>query len=259
MIELKFRIVVQGGVKLRHAAALTCLEPAEGAGQLVPLRGQTISVGRVHCDVVVNDPTVSARHAIFCQSEAVWSIEDAGSTNGTWVNGKMVKGRTALADGDHLAFGSARFFFHDGSAALAAATGRGPASSKDRRLPDRIFSLPPYDFEKLTRDLFAKLGFESIVTKQSGDGGVDVVAVNNGVIFRGKYLVQCKRYRTSNKVSRPEVTAFFGRVASEPGAKGIFVTSSSFTRGAKEFAQSNGINLIDGEELERLVLRHGLM
>lgn len=120
-------------------------------------------------------------------------------------------------------------------------------------------ALPPYDFEKLTGALFTKLGFDVIITKQSSDGGVDVEAVNSGVIFRGKYLIQCKRYGVRNKVSRPEIQGFFGRIASEPGAKGIFVTSSSFTRGNRGFAQSTVINLIDGEELERMVLRHRLL
>jgi restriction system protein len=124
-------------------------------------------------------------------------------------------------------------------------------------LPQRFRAT--YDFEKKTAELFGKLGFESIVTKQSGDGGIDVVAVNNGVIFRDKYLIQCKRYNPRNKVSRPEVTGFYARIASEPGAKGIFVTTSAFTRGAREFVQSTGINPIDGEELERLFLRHHLL
>ncbi len=126
-------------------------------------------------------------------------------------------------------------------------------------LLERLLALSPYEFEKLTGELFAKLGFESVVTQQVADGGVDVVAINNGVIFRGKYLIQCKRYNPKNKVSLPALHAFVGRVSAERGARGIFVTSSSFTRRAKEFAESNGINLIDGAELEKLILRHRLL
>src|SRR5262249_36855800 len=145
-----------------------------------------------------------------------------------------------------------------GKPASAFAGARETAQSGGGLL-QRIIALRPYDFEKLTGALFMNLGFEVIVTKQSSDGGVDVEAVNKELIFRGKYLIQCKRYSPGNRVSRPEIQSFFGRIASEPGSKGIFVTSSTFTKGATEFAQTTGINLIDGEELQRLVLKFNLL
>lgn len=230
------------------------LEQADGVGQVLKLKGNMITLGSASgCELLVQNATVSRRHAILRRSGTDWRIEDLRSTNGTWVNGKRISG-SLLASGDHIALGGARFFFNDGSTPSVTVP-----PSKAKRCLDSILALPSYDFEKLIGKLFDRLGFESVVTKQSADGGVDVVAVNNGVIFRGKYLVQCKRYNPKNKVTRPEIIAFFGRIASEPGAKGIFVTSSSFTRGAKEFAQATGINLIDGEEVERLVLRHQLL
>jgi restriction system protein len=152
--------------------------------------------------------------------------------------------------------GKAAYFFENGNS-----QGRSAVDDTIRgggRTLERILALEPYEFEKLTGELFTKMGFEVIVTKQSSDGGIDVQAVNNGTIFRGKYLIQCKRYR-GGKVSRPEIVGFYGRIASEPGARGIFITSSSFTSGAREFGKATGINLIDGEELEKLVMRHRLL
>jgi restriction system protein len=112
--------------------------------------------------------------------------------------------------------------------------------------------------------LFRRLSFETLVTRQVADGGVDVVAVNHGLIFRGRYLIQCKliqckRYNPSNKVTRPEIQTFHGRIAIEPRARGIFITTSSFTRGAQKFAELTGINLIDGQELETLIIRHRVL
>jgi restriction system protein len=107
--------------------------------------------------------------------------------------------------------------------------------------------------------LFAKLGFDATVTGQTADGGVDVEAIHKGVIFRGRYLLQCKRYNSSHKVTRPEIHAFHGRLAMEPRARGIFITTSSFTRGARKAAELTGINLIEGRELESLIGRHGLL
>jgi len=75
------------------------------------------------------------------------------------------------------------------------------------------------------------------------------VGATRGMTFRHRY----------DEVGLPALHAFFGRVSAERGAKGIFVTSSNFTRGAKLFAESNGINLIDGQELERLISRHRLL
>ncbi len=174
------------------------------------------------------------------------------------MNVRRITGPTEISAGDHISLGNARFFFENGEVP-AAVVGSGSANNSAVSLLDRVMALSPYDFEKLTGALFTKLGFEVLVTKPSSDGGVDVEAVNTRVIYRGKYLIQCKRYRARNKVSRPEIQGFFGRVASEKGARGIFVTSSSFTRGARQFAQETGINLIDGHELEELVLRYRLI
>jgi hypothetical protein len=55
------------------------------------------------------------------------------------------------------------------------------------------------------------------------------------------------------------VQMIFGRISSEPGANGIFVISSSFSRNAAELAKSASIIPIDGTELERLVVRHHLL
>ena len=234
------------------------------------LKGEAVTVGsHALSDLLVDDPTVSRLHAVFRRVGHSWSLKDLASTNGTWVNGRQIASGvdTALSTGDHIALGGARFFFDDGiNSPQMVATGPSvfgqelrSIGPQDEALPERLLALSPYEFEKLTGELFTKLGFESLVTQQTADGGVDVVAINNGVIFRGKYLVQCKRYNPKNKVSLPALHAFFGRVSAERGAKGIFVTSSSFTRGAKLFAESNGINLIDGQELERLILRHHLL
>ncbi len=66
-------------------------------------------------DIVIEDDTVSARHAVFNlegKTETV-AVRDLASTNGTWVNGNrlVAANPTVLFDGDHLAFGDAPFLF----------------------------------------------------------------------------------------------------------------------------------------------------
>ncbi len=53
-------------------------------------------------NVALPDATVSARHARLAYREGQWWLEDLGSANGTYVNGKRVDGPTAIADGDEL-------------------------------------------------------------------------------------------------------------------------------------------------------------
>jgi restriction system protein len=54
-----------------------------------------------------------------------------------------------------------------------------------------------YEFERFIYDIFVKLGFRTQFTKASGDGGIDLLASYDGLVFHGKYLVQCKRWKGS--------------------------------------------------------------
>jgi hypothetical protein len=66
---------------------------------------ETLLLGRHQsCEVVVEDPTVSRRHAQLRFSDGVWVLHDLGSTNGTAVNGVLVT-RCQLHPGDHLSLG----------------------------------------------------------------------------------------------------------------------------------------------------------
>ena len=59
------------------------------------------------CDVVLDEPSVSRRHARLVFRDGGWVLQDLASTNGTTVNGSAV-GRCALRPGDHLGLGSER-------------------------------------------------------------------------------------------------------------------------------------------------------
>lgn len=72
---------------------------------IIDLEKDQILVGRRKgCDVLLNDPTVSAHHCQLQRSPAgMWSVKDLGSKNGTWVNGTQVT-ESEVNFGDELWF-----------------------------------------------------------------------------------------------------------------------------------------------------------
>ena len=75
------------------------------AGERLPLRA-VASLGRdAGNDIVVSDDAASARHAIVSFADGEWWVEDAGSTNGTVVNGTRISRRERLHYGDEVAIG----------------------------------------------------------------------------------------------------------------------------------------------------------
>jgi FHA domain-containing protein len=78
---------------------------APRVGDRLPLRAVN-AIGRdAGNDVVVNDEAASARHALVEFADGEWWVEDAGSTNGTLVNGETVRSRERLQYGDELGIG----------------------------------------------------------------------------------------------------------------------------------------------------------
>ncbi len=83
-------------------------------GQRIVLDRDLITVGRQSdCQVVIDDHNVSRRHAEIRRTTAGWVVTDRNSTNGTKVNGEKVVNGHLLADGDVVAFGSARARFEN--------------------------------------------------------------------------------------------------------------------------------------------------
>ena len=83
---------------------------AGGAGQLVSMRNDTTIFGRdPACDQVLDDPMISARHARVSRKAGKMMVEDLGSANGTFLNGRRVQGTEPIQPGDELTIGSYMF------------------------------------------------------------------------------------------------------------------------------------------------------
>jgi Holliday junction resolvasome RuvABC ATP-dependent DNA helicase subunit len=123
----------------------------------------------------------------------------------------------------------------------------------------KLQQLTGTQFEEVITSLLTRLGFRTQMTKASGDGGIDIVAVSDRPFVGGKYLIQCKRFSEDTPVGSPTVREFYGAVSADRGAvKGILVTTSSFSANAKDFAQSVGIELIDMDQLRSLLAEAGM-
>ena len=90
---------------LAHLVVQRTVRGAFRVGDRLPLRAVN-GLGRdAGNDIVINDEAASARHALVEFADGEWWVEDAGSTNGTVVNGEIVRSRERLQYGDELAIG----------------------------------------------------------------------------------------------------------------------------------------------------------
>ena len=119
-----------------------------------------------------------------------------------------------------------------------------------------INSLSGIEFENICKNLIENMGFSVETTKASGDGGIDLIAYNHEPVLSGKYIIQCKRY--SGSVGEPIIRDLYGVITSERANKGILMTTGYFTKSAIAFAEDKPIELIDGEQLDTLLKRHGV-
>lgn len=112
-------------------------------------------------------------------------------------------------------------------------------------------TLSPYEFEKFVGQLYQKMGFNTTLTSKSNDGGIDVIAVQNGEVI----FIQCKRFKNSY-VGVTAVRELYGVVNRRHAKKGVVICTSRFTVEARKFAEGIEIELVDGKALEILIKRH---
>ena len=132
---------------------------------------------------------------------------------------------------------------------------------------DTIISKSPYEFEHLVVKLLERMGYggqvkdAGLVTQSSNDGGIDGI-IKEDVLGLGRIHIQAKRYGKDNTVGRDEIQKFVGALAVAQSNKGVFITTSSYTKSAHEYANNlNGsttLVLIDGLELAKYIYDYNL-
>lgn len=129
----------------------------------------------------------------------------------------------------------------------------------------RVREAPPAFLEQVVIDLLIAMGYgggdaaRGRVTGRPGDGGIDGT-IKEDPLGLDEIYVQAKRHADNNNVSAGDLQRFVGALERLGTAKGVFVTTSGFTRDAKDYAAGiqRRIVLIDGEELARLMVQHDI-
>lgn len=126
-----------------------------------------------------------------------------------------------------------------------------------------VLAISPARFESLIVDLLIAMGYgggDPAMGKQigrSGDGGIDGI-INEDALGLDAVYIQAKRYAIENNVGRPALQAFVGSLTGEGATKGVFVTTSDFSREARAYVErvQHRIVLINGDRLARLMIQH---
>ena len=131
------------------------------------------------------------------------------------------------------------------------------------KLLNQIGESTPRFFEELVIDLLVKMGYggsrddAAKAVGGSGDEGIDGI-INEDRLGLDVVYVQAKRWQTN--VSRPELQKFAGALQGQRARKGIFITTSGFSRDAREYVNNidSKIVLIDGRQLAEYMIDHNV-
>jgi len=130
-------------------------------------------------------------------------------------------------------------------------------------LLQQIKTSPPSLFEKIVVELLVKMGYGGSrkdagkAIGKTGDEGIDGI-INEDRLGLDIIYIQAKRWE--NTVSRPEIQKFAGALQGQRARKGIFLTTSNFSKEAHDYVSKieNKIILIDGEQLTQFMIDHNV-
>lgn len=137
-------------------------------------------------------------------------------------------------------------------------------SSLADELLETVKQQSPDFLERLVVQLLQAMGYggwsenSGGATQYTADGGIDGV-INEDPLGLDTIYLQAKRY-IDNSVGRPDIQAFVGALEMKRARKGVFITTSQFSREACEYCQmiEKKVVLIDGIKLAELMIQHGL-
>lgn len=118
-----------------------------------------------------------------------------------------------------------------------------------------LLQLAPYEFEALIAELWSRMGFRTVLTRPTKDGGVDVRAVSV-TIPETHVAIQAKRYGRGNNVGAQAIREYASEVLRSEAQVVVVVATSGFTKEAIEEAAKMSVRLVDGKELLDLLNKY---
>ena len=127
----------------------------------------------------------------------------------------------------------------------------------------KLKTVDPYFFERIVVELLVKMGYGGSIQDagkaigRSGDEGIDGI-IKEDKLGLDVIYIQAKRWE--GVVGRPEIQKFVGALAGQRAKKGVFITTSHFTKESTDYAQQmdTKIVLIDGEKLSQYMIDYNL-
>lgn len=215
---------------------------------------------------------VSPKRGVFTASAAG---KDLLSTNPDKIDVETLKHYPAFVE-FHSASATASSPSEAPAAAAAAASQSTPEEQIDAAhsvltsalradLLARILEQSPTFFERVIVDLLVAMGYggshenAALRLGKSGDGGIDGI-IDEDRLGLDRIYIQAKRYAPHVGVGRPEIQGFVGSLVGLGASKGVFVTTSTFSSPALEFARGlqQRVILIDGARLTELLVEFGV-
>lgn len=103
--------------------------------------------------------------------------------------------------------------------------------------PKIMYSFSSREFEKMICELLEKQGYKVKLTKQTRDGGKDIIIVQNSILGEFCIYVECKKYDMARPISVGLVRELYGTVMAENATAGMMITTSYFTKDAKAYTE----------------------
>lgn len=143
------------------------------------------------------------------------------------------------------------------------------AQINNKLIDDLLQSISEQDpkfFEKLVVDLLVAMGYggdfedAAKVTQFSNDGGIDGI-IKEDALGLDKVYLQAKRWKETIIVGAPDIHKFMGALMSIGASKGVYITTSSFSKAAIDVVASNKslkLVLIDGKQLAKYMIKYNV-
>lgn len=108
---------------------------------------------------------------------------------------------------------------------------------KAKENPKIVFNFSPREFEEMVCELLNKQGYHVKLTKQTRDGGKDIIIVQKSILGEFCIYVECKKYDTSRPISVGLVRELYGTIMHDNATAGMIITTSYFTKDAQEYTE----------------------